>query len=104
MPANRASAIFFYWAATEDSCYSGAKPTVHFSSEPTHGSVATAWKAFVVPKGRRCAGMPEHGTLVIYRPKAGYHGPDKVAVIFSNDAPSGYFARPKEWIIDITVK
>jgi len=104
VPANRASAIFFYWSATVDSCYSGAKPTVHFTTEPTHGNVATAWKAFVVPKGRKCGGMPAHGTLVVYRPKSGYHGPDKVAVIFGNDAPSGYFSRPREWIINITVK
>jgi hypothetical protein len=104
VPANRPSAIMFYWSATEDSCYSGAKPTVHFTGEPEHGSVATAWKAFVVPKGRRCGGMPAHGTLVIYRPKPGYHGPDKVSVVFQDDAPSGYFSRPREWTVNITVK
>jgi hypothetical protein len=102
VPANRPSVIMFYYSATEDTCYSGAKPKVHVSG-PEHGAVATAWKAFRVPKGQ-CAGKPAHGTLVIYRPTPGYHGPDRVGLIFSADAPAGYFARPKQWIVNITVK
>ncbi len=103
VPANRPSAILFYYAMTEDSCYAGAKPKVHFTGGPTHGTVTTAWQAFRVPKGK-CAGKPARGTLIIYRPTPGYHGTDKVSVIFSGDAPSGYFARAKEWILNITVK
>jgi hypothetical protein len=102
VPANRASAIMFYYSATEDTCYSGAKPRVHVGG-PAHGTVDTAWQAFRMPKGQ-CAGKPAHGTLVVYRPTAGYHGPDKVSLIFSEDAPAGYFSRPKQWIINITVK
>jgi hypothetical protein len=102
VPANRPSAIFFYYSATEDTCYSGAKPRVHVGGLE-HGSVTTAWRAFTVSKGR-CAGKPAHGTLVVYQPTPGYHGPDKVSLIFSGDAPAGYFSRAKQWIVNITVK
>ena len=105
VPANRASAIFYYYTSTEDTCYSGGKPKVHITRKPEHGSITTMWKPFRMGKeAGKCAGKPMHGTLVIYKPDAGYHGPDKVAIVFSGGESGGYFLRPKEWKINITVK
>lgn len=102
VPANRASIIMVYYSATEDTCYAGAKPKVHVGG-PQHGSVSTAWQAFRPSKGR-CAGLPMHGTVVVYKPTPGYHGADKVSLIFSGDTPAGYYSTEKQWIVNITVK
>jgi hypothetical protein len=105
VPANQASAIFFYYTVSSDTCYSGAKPRVHFTRDPDHGSVTSAWKGFRMPKQTgKCAGKPMHGTLVVYRPAPGYHGPDKVSVVFSEAEGNDYFVRPREYTVNITVK
>jgi hypothetical protein len=105
VPANRASGIFFYYTSAADNCYSGGKPKVHITREPAHGSIATAWKPFRMGKeAGKCAGTPMHGMLVIYKPVPGYHGPDKVSIIFSGGMSAGYFLREKEFIVDILVK
>jgi len=105
VPANRASAIFFYYTATNDTCYAGGKPKVHVTRKPEHGSITTMWKPFRMGKeAGKCAGKPMHGTLVVYKPTPGYHGPDKVSIIFSGGISSGYILRDKEWKINITVK
>ena len=105
VPANRASPIFFYYTAAEDTCYAGGKPKVHITHEPEHGSVTTAWKPFRMGKeAGKCAGKAMHGTLVVYKPTPGYHGPDKVSIVFSGGMGAGYFLREKEWTVKITVK
>jgi hypothetical protein len=105
VPANRASAILFYYTAANDTCYAGGKPDVHITHKPEHGGVSTAWKAFKMGKeSGHCAGKPMHGTLVIYRPAAGFHGTDKVAVRFTGGMSGGYFLREKEFIVNIVVK
>lgn len=104
-PANRASAIFFYYTVTNDTCYAGGKPKVHVTRKPEHGSITTMWKPFRMGKeAGKCAGKAMHGTLVVYKPTPGYHGPDKVSIIFSGGISSGYILRDKEWKINITVK
>jgi hypothetical protein len=105
VPANRASAIFFYYTSSSDTCYSGAKPKVHFTTKPEHGSVTSMWKAVPRTKeDRKCAGMPVRGTLIVYRPNPGYHGPDKISVVFSEAAGNNYFVRPRGYTVDIMVK
>jgi len=105
VPANRPSAILLYYTATDDTCYGGGKPDVHVTSGPAHGTITTAWKAFKMGKeSGDCAGKSTHGTLVVYRPTPGYHGPDKVSVVFSGGESAGYFLRPKEFKVNITVK
>lgn len=103
--ANRASGIGFFYTASHADCSSGAKPTFHITSRPEHGSLTSQWKGFFMGKeAGRCTGKPAHGTLVIYRPNAGYHGSDKVSFILSEGEGNDYFVRPKEYTIDITVK
>jgi hypothetical protein len=105
VPANRTSAIFFYYTSTNDTCYSGGKPKVHITRKPEHGSITTMWKPFRMGKeAGKCAGKPMRGTLVIYKPAPGYRGPDKVSIIFSGGISTGYFIQDKEWKINITVK
>jgi hypothetical protein len=105
VPANQASAIMFYYAASSDTCHSAGRPKVHISGKPKHGSVTSAWRAFRMGKDAgKCAGMPMHGTVVVYKPVPGYRGTDKVSVIFRDGASTGYFVREKEWTINITVK
>lgn len=105
VPANRASAIFFYYTVSNDTCYSGAKQKVHFTTDPKHGSVTSAWKALKMGKeAGKCAGKPVHGTLVVYRPAPGYHGPDKVSVVFSESQGNDYIVSGREYTINITVK
>jgi len=105
VPANRASAIFFYYTSSSENCYSGGKPKVHVTREPAHGSVTTVWKALRMGKeAGKCAGTPIHGMLVIYKPAPGYHGADKVGMIFTGGISGGYFLREKEFIVDIDVK
>jgi hypothetical protein len=105
VPANRASAILFYYTAMEDTCYSGAKPKVHITRKPEHGTITTAWKAYKMGKeSGKCAGKPMRGTLVVYHPAPGFRGTDKVSIIFGGGDMSGYFIRPKEWSVNITVK
>lgn len=105
VPANRPSAVFLYYTATNDTCYGGGKPNVHVTGGPAHGTITTAWKAFRMGKeSGKCAGKATHGTLVVYHPAPGYHGPDKVSLIFSGGDSAGYFLRPKEWTVDIMVK
>jgi len=105
VPANQASAIFFYYTVSGDTCYSGAKPKAHITTQPAHGTVTTAWKGFRMGKeAGKCAGKSMHGTLVVYRPAAGYHGPDKVSVVFSEQQGNDYFVRPREFTANITVK
>jgi hypothetical protein len=105
VPANRASAILFYFTFSNDTCYSGAKPKVHFTTEPEHGSVTSTWKAVTRNKDAgKCAGKPAHGTLIVYRPNPDYHGPDKVSVVFSESEGNDYFVSPREYIVKIVVK
>ncbi len=105
VPANRASAIFFYYTSSNDTCYSGAKPKVHFTTEPEHGSVTSMWRAVTRTKeDGKCAGKPVHGTLIIYKPNPGYHGPDKVSVTFSEAEGNDYFVRPRGYTVNIVVK
>lgn len=103
VPAGRPSAIFVYYTASSDTCYSGAKPKVHFSG-PAHGSVSTLWRGFTFPKSvGKCAGKPMHGTVIIYKPAPGYHGPDKVSVTFSESEGNDYFVRPRGYTVNIVV-
>ena len=105
VPANRPSPIFFYYTAAEDTCYSGGKPKVHITRKPEHGSITSSWKPFRMGKeSGKCAGKPMHGMLIVYKPDPGYHGTDKVSIIFSGAVMSGYLLRDKEWKVDITVK
>jgi hypothetical protein len=103
VPANRASAIAFYYTYSNDTCYSGAKPKVHFTTKPEHGSVTSMWKAETRDKGK-CKGKPVRGTLIVYRPNPGYHGTDKVSVVFSEATGNDYFVSPREYRFDIVVK
>jgi hypothetical protein len=105
VPAGQASVIFFYYTASSDTCYSGAKQKVHFTGGPDHGSVTSAWRAFRFPKEvGKCAGKPGHGTVVFYKPAPRYHGPDKVSVVFSESEGNDYFVRPREYTVNIVVK
>jgi hypothetical protein len=103
LPANKASAIMFYYTMSSDTCYAGAKPRVHITHEPEHGTVTTAWKSVRLDSGK-CKGKPIRGTLVVYRPNAGYHGADRVSAVFSEQEGNDYFVRPREYTTDITVK
>jgi hypothetical protein len=105
VPAGRPSAIFFYYTASSDTCYSGARPKVHFTGEPSHGDVSSAWRGFTFPKDSgKCAGKPLHGTVIVYKPAPGYHGPDKVSVVFSEGEGNDYFVRPREYTVNLVVK
>jgi len=103
VPANRASAILFYYTFSDDTCYSGARPKVHFTTDPEHGSVTSTWKA-VTRREVHCAGKQAHGTLIVYRPNPGYHGSDKVSVTFAEPAGTDYFVRPRGYTVNIVVK
>lgn len=105
VPAGRPSAILGYYTASSDTCYSGARPKVHFSGGPAHGSVTSVWKAFRMgASSGKCAGKPTHGTIIVYTPAPGYHGPDKVSVTFSEGEGNDYFVRPKGYTVNIIVK
>lgn len=106
VPANRASAIFFFYSYATDTCYTGGKQTMHVTHEPSHGSVTAFWKAFKVGKDgpKNCTGMPVHGMLVIYKPKPGYHGSDKVSFMFTDPQMSGYIYNAQGYTVNITVK
>jgi hypothetical protein len=105
VPADRPSAIFVYYTASRDTCYSGARPKVHFTSGPSHGNVTSLWRGFTFPKETgKCAGKPLHGTVIVYKPAPGYHGPDEVSVVFSEGQGNDYFVRPREYTVHITVK
>lgn len=105
VPAGRPSAILLRYTVSSDTCYSGAKPAVHVTRKPEHGTVTSSWKASRMDKDSgKCAGKIAHGTLVVYQPAPGYHGPDKVSIVFSEGEGNDYFVSPREWIVNITVQ
>jgi hypothetical protein len=103
VPANRASAIFFYYTVDTYTCYNGGKPTFNLGGKPAHGTITTRWQASKMGgESWNCKGKPMKGLLVIYKPTPGYHGPDKVKFAFSTQF--GEFLMHRSYTVNITVK
>jgi hypothetical protein len=103
VPANRASAIFFYYTADRDTCYYGAKPTFKVGSKPARGTVTASWQTYKMGKESwNCNGKPMKGMLVIYKPAPGFHGTDRVTFAFATQY--GQFLMNKAYTVKITVK
>ena len=103
VPANRASAIFFYYTVDPSTCYNGGKPRFNVGSKPEHGTVTASWQATKMGKESwNCKGSPMKGMLVIYKPTAGFHGSDKVTFAFSTQY--GQFLMHRAYTVKITVK